>query len=258
MGTIDDYVAKLRTLAQTCGFCVCLHDSLICNRIVLGVADASTQKQLLQHSKLNSQESIEICRSFEATNLQIRQMGEQNKLEEVNKVQPTKSRKRRADHGTKQSMANSNKNSNNRIQTIKNDHKPLEAIARKPLHDAPKWIWGMLLNIQKYDTVISYKCGPQTYLADTLSRAFLTSSTNTQGEFQWMFNTMMFSNDWETSYNRGDLSRSKTYQPRFIHIIATEMSLVCMMVWSSRENDWSFRKEHDSKWSLMCIDHILV
>ena len=140
MGTIDDYVAKLRTLAQTCGFCVCLHDSLICNRIVLGVADASTQKQLLQHSKLNSQESIEICQSFEATNLQIRQMGEQNKLEEVNKVQSTKSRKRRAEHGTKQSMANSNKNSNNRIQTIKNDHKPLEAIARKPLHDAPKWI----------------------------------------------------------------------------------------------------------------------
>jgi hypothetical protein len=42
--TIDEYVAKLRTLAQTCGFCVCLHDSLIRDRIVLGVADASTWK----------------------------------------------------------------------------------------------------------------------------------------------------------------------------------------------------------------------
>ena len=68
--------------------------------------------------------------------------------------------------------------------TIENDHKPLEAIARKPLHDAPKRIQGMLLNIQKYDTVFSYKPGPQMYLADTLSRAFLTSSANTQGEFE--------------------------------------------------------------------------
>ena len=67
---------------------------------------------------------------------------------------------------------------------IENDHKPLEAIARKPLHDAPKRIQGMLLNIQKYDTVFSYKPGPQMYLADTLSRAFLTSSANTQGEFE--------------------------------------------------------------------------
>ena len=66
--------------------------------------------------------------------------------------------------------------------TVENDHKPLEAIARKPLHDAPKRIQGMLLNIQKYDTVFSYKPGPQMYQADTLSRTFLTSCANTQGE----------------------------------------------------------------------------
>ena len=40
--TIDEYVTKLRTLAQTCGFCSCLQDSLIHDRIVLGVADANT------------------------------------------------------------------------------------------------------------------------------------------------------------------------------------------------------------------------
>ena len=74
----------------------------------------STRKRLLQHSKLNLQESIEICRSFEATNSLIRQMGEQNKLDEVNKVQSTKSRtKGGAEHGTKQIMANSNKTQHN-------------------------------------------------------------------------------------------------------------------------------------------------
>ena len=42
----------------------------------------------------------------------------------------------------------------------------------------------MLLSIQKYDVVISYKPGSQMYLADTLSRAFLSNSDNTQGEFE--------------------------------------------------------------------------
>ena len=107
--TIDEYVAKLRTLAQTCGFCVCLHDSLIRDRMVLGVADASTWKRLLQHSKLNLQESIEICRNFEATNSLIRQMGEQNKLDEVNKVQSTKSRTKGGGARNKANYGDSNK-----------------------------------------------------------------------------------------------------------------------------------------------------
>ena len=42
----------------------------------------------------------------------------------------------------------------------------------------------MLLSIQKYDVVISYKPGSQMHRADTLSRAFLSNSDNTQGEFE--------------------------------------------------------------------------
>ena len=42
----------------------------------------------------------------------------------------------------------------------------------------------MLLKTQKYDIEISYKPGSEMYLADTLSRAFLPTSTNTQGEFE--------------------------------------------------------------------------
>lgn len=36
--------------------------------------------------------------------------------------------------------------------------------------------------LQKYDEVISYKPGSQMYLADSLIRAFLTSSVNTYKE----------------------------------------------------------------------------
>ena len=42
----------------------------------------------------------------------------------------------------------------------------------------------MLLKVQKYDIVIVDKPGPEMYLADTLSRAFLSTTENTQGEFE--------------------------------------------------------------------------
>ena len=54
----------------------------------------------------------------------------------------------------------------------------------KPLRSEPKKHQGILLKTQKYDIEISYKPGSELYLADTLSRAFLPTSTNTQGEFK--------------------------------------------------------------------------
>ena len=42
----------------------------------------------------------------------------------------------------------------------------------------------MLLKVQKYDVSIVYKPGPEMYLADTLSRAFLPTTENSQGEFE--------------------------------------------------------------------------
>ena len=68
--------------------------------------------------------------------------------------------------------------------TIESDHKPLEAIAKKPLRCAPKRLQGMFLKIQKFDINIVYNPGSRMYLADTLSRAYLPSSKNTQGDFE--------------------------------------------------------------------------
>ena len=64
------------------------------------------------------------------------------------------------------------------------DHKPLEAIAKKPLRCVPKRLQGMFLKIQKFDTNIVYKPGTRMYLADMLSRANLSSNKNTQGTFK--------------------------------------------------------------------------
>lgn len=68
--------------------------------------------------------------------------------------------------------------------TAQSDLILLAAISNKPLQSAAKRLQGMLLKVQKYDIVIVYKPGPEMYLADTLSRAFLPTPENTQGEFE--------------------------------------------------------------------------
>ena len=54
--------------------------------------------------------------------------------------------------------------------TIETDHKPLEAIFKKHLDQAPPRISRMLLRIQEYDVTVKYVPGKDIQLADALSR----------------------------------------------------------------------------------------
>lgn len=64
-----------------------------------------------------------------------------------------------------------------RMVTVESDHKPLEAINRKPLALAPARLQRMILRIQKYDQLnIVFKAGKEIPVADTLSRNFIQSS----------------------------------------------------------------------------------
>ena len=56
---------------------------------------------------------------------------------------------------------------------VYSDHKPLEAITRKPLDRAPKRLQGMLLRALAYDVEVMYCEGKKMQVADTLSRASL-------------------------------------------------------------------------------------
>lgn len=58
---------------------------------------------------------------------------------------------------------------------IHSDHKPLESIIQKPLHKASPRLQRMLLKLQKYDLTITYVKGKDLYVADTLSRAYMSS-----------------------------------------------------------------------------------
>ena len=54
------------------------------------------------------------------------------------------------------------------------DHKPLEAITKKPLHVAPLRLQRMLVQLQRFPgTTVVYKRGESLHLADALSRAHL-------------------------------------------------------------------------------------
>ena len=57
---------------------------------------------------------------------------------------------------------------------IETDHKPLESIMKKPLNNAPTRLQRMLLKLQRYNLVVTYKKGTTIVLADTLSRAHLS------------------------------------------------------------------------------------
>ena len=54
--------------------------------------------------------------------------------------------------------------------TVQSDHKPLEMIHLKSMHNVPPRLQRMLLQLQKYDMKIEYKPGSEMLLADALSR----------------------------------------------------------------------------------------
>ena len=66
-----------------------------------------------------------------------------------------------------------------RKTTIFNDHKPIEALMKKPMHRAPRRLQGMFLKIiHGHDVNIVYRKGKEMYISDMLSRAYLTDTGN--------------------------------------------------------------------------------
>ena len=57
---------------------------------------------------------------------------------------------------------------------VESDHKPMEAIFKKRLLNAPKRLQRMLLRLQCYDFEVSYKKETSLFMADPLGRAYLS------------------------------------------------------------------------------------
>ena len=75
--SVDAYVTALRKLAKTCNYGA-LKDSLIRDRIVVGINDNSARKKLLQTSKLTLSQCLVIFRSSEASARQLKAMNQED------------------------------------------------------------------------------------------------------------------------------------------------------------------------------------
>ena len=60
------------------------------------------------------------------------------------------------------------------------DHQPLESIFKKPISKAPRRLQRMMLKLLDYQFKVTYKKGKELHVADTLSRAALKESFQSQ------------------------------------------------------------------------------
>ena len=61
---------------------------------------------------------------------------------------------------------------------VESDHKPLEAILKKPIHQAPLRLQRMILRLKPYAIKVKYTPGSQLLIADALSRSQMSAPMN--------------------------------------------------------------------------------
>ena len=65
------YLSSLRQLIKSCNYCDSCIESILRDRIVLGVRDLETQSALLKERKLTLEKAVDICRAAENATLHI-------------------------------------------------------------------------------------------------------------------------------------------------------------------------------------------
>ena len=75
---------------------------------------------------------------------------------------------------------------------VENDHKPLAAILRKPLSQAPKRLQDIMMWYRRYDVHFVFVKGTDLLIADTLSRAHQDDSGNDQDDRARIMNVHVF------------------------------------------------------------------
>ncbi|KAL8581862.1 hypothetical protein ACOMHN_010236 [Nucella lapillus] len=84
--TFEQFYSAARNLSKTCDFCENCRDSMIRDKIVLGIRDCNTQTELLKIRDLNLTTCIDTCRATENAMLQGKAMNFQDSPEEVHKL----------------------------------------------------------------------------------------------------------------------------------------------------------------------------
>lgn len=77
---------------------------------------------------------------------------------------------------------------------VESDHKPLEAIVKKPLANTPPRLQRMLLRLQTYDFSVNYKHGKLLVIPDMLSRAYIKDNRDNMSDDIECFVNMVIQN----------------------------------------------------------------
>ncbi|XP_011437820.3 retrovirus-related Pol polyprotein from transposon 297 [Magallana gigas] len=134
------------------------------------------------------------------------------------------------------------------LVTVQSDHKPLETIFKKSLLAAPKRLQRMLLRLQKYNLRVTYTKGSELYIADTLSRAFVTDTEYIFNAFSQEISQINQS-EWipKISHSRFQQIREMTNSDPVLQTLKT----VILTGWNDRQEDvpvavrdyWNIRDE---------------
>ena len=89
--TFDMFLSSQRQLVTTCNYCDNCVNSIIRDRIVLGIDNSDTQSTLLKESKLTLERTITLCRAAENASAQHKVI---NPTESVHKLQRGKGRQK--------------------------------------------------------------------------------------------------------------------------------------------------------------------
>ena len=101
--TIDEFVTDLKRKAATCDF-EQLQDSLIKDRIIIGIKDVSLRTKLLEKRDLTLQQTIDVCRSAEVTNTQAGKLNASAAaVQEINAVKKSQKHRYKPPQSQKQS-----------------------------------------------------------------------------------------------------------------------------------------------------------
>ena len=122
---------------------------------------------------------------------------------------------------------------------VERDHKPLEIICLKNLISAPVRLQRMLLRLQHYDMVITYRPGKEMLLADALSR-LPSRANNTEIKLDLWVKTISFA-----AFSSSRLTKTAT---------ETQKDPILSTVHRLTQNGWPWVQRHILRVARNCWD----
>lgn len=86
----ESFLTSIRNLFKTCNYCIDCGDSILRDRIVLGIRDSATQATLMKERRLTLANCIDICKTAENASVHTKTL---RKEEVINKVYSSKKKK---------------------------------------------------------------------------------------------------------------------------------------------------------------------